>query len=46
MWLSLMDSEMTPDLREIYNQTIEFTAIHAVLLGLRTGAGLSACAAQ
>lgn len=42
IWLLLMDSEMTPDLREVYHKNVEFTAIQAFLLGLRTGAGLSA----
>ncbi|WP_298029829.1 hypothetical protein [uncultured Dysosmobacter sp.] len=41
MWLSLMDSLLTAELREAYNKNLEFTAIHAFLLGLRTGEGLS-----
>ena len=40
MWLSLMDNEMTPELREDYEKCQEFTAINAFLLGLRTGQGL------
>ena len=36
MWLSLMDGDLE------YEKTLEFTAIHAFLLGLRTGAGLEA----
>ncbi|MDO4316444.1 MAG: hypothetical protein Q4C45_11770 [Oscillospiraceae bacterium] len=41
MWLSLMDGELTAELREVYNKNLEFTAIHAFLLGLRTGQGLA-----
>lgn len=41
MWLSLMDGELTAELREVHNKTLEFTAIHAFLLGLRTGQGLA-----
>lgn len=40
MWISLLDDELTPDLREAYRKNREFTAIHAFLLGLRTGRGL------
>ncbi|WP_298029752.1 hypothetical protein [uncultured Dysosmobacter sp.] len=39
-WLSLMDSVMTPDMREKFEKCQEFAAIHAFLLGLRTGQGL------
>lgn len=42
LWLSLMDTGMTADQRKDYEKCREFTAIHAFLLGLRTGAGLSA----
>ena len=42
MWLSLMDGELEYQFREEYEKTLEFTAIHAFLLGLRTGAGLEA----
>lgn len=41
LWLSLLESEMAPDFREVHAKSLEFTAIHAFLLGLRTGAGLS-----
>lgn len=40
MWLSLMDNELAPDQREIYQKNREFTAIQAFLLGLKTGQGL------
>ena len=46
MWLSLLAGELTPDLREDYEKCREFTAIHAFLLGLRTGAGLAGVTAQ
>ena len=42
MWLSSMDSGLLWELREEFGKTLEFTAIHAFLLGLRTGEGLSA----
>nr|WP_325296900.1 hypothetical protein [uncultured Dysosmobacter sp.] len=41
-WFSLMDGEMTSDMREEFEKCQEFTAIHAFLLGLRTGQGLPA----
>ena len=41
-WFSLMDSELDPNGREAYEKNMEFTAIHAFLLGLRTGEGRSA----
>ena len=40
-WLSLMDSELDPHYQEEFEKTLEFTAIHAFLLGLRTGEGLA-----
>ena len=40
-WLSLMDSGLDPNCREEFEKTLEFTAIHAFLLGLRTGERLS-----
>ena len=40
LWLSLMESEIPPDLRDIHAKTLEFTAIQSFLLGLRTGQGL------
>lgn len=41
-WLSLLDSEVTPMGREAAGKAVEFHAVHAFLLGLRTGAGLTA----
>ena len=41
-WFSLLDSELDSNGREAYEKKLEFTAIHAFLLGLRTGEGLSA----
>lgn len=40
MWLDLMQNDLPPYDRECYAKTLEFTAIHAFLLGLRTGRGL------
>lgn len=40
MWLSLLEGEITSDQRRDYEKCREFTAIHAFLLGLRTGRGL------
>jgi len=40
-WLSLMDSGLDPNCQEEFEKTLEFTAIHAFLLGLRTGEGLA-----
>ena len=40
-WLSLMDSGLDPNCREEFEKPLEFTAIHAFLLGLRTGERLS-----
>ena len=37
---SLMEDTLEPDLAVTYKKTQEFTAIHAFLLGLRTGRGL------
>ena len=36
-----MDSGLDPNCREEFEKTLEFTAIHAFLLGLRTGERLS-----
>lgn len=41
MSLSLMETDLDPDLRDNYRQAVEFTAIHAFQLGLRTGRGLA-----
>ena len=38
--LSLLEDYLEPDLMTSYKKTQEFTAIHAFLLGLRTGRGL------
>ena len=40
MHLSLLEDYLEPDLMASYKKTQEFTAIHAFLLGLRTGRGL------
>ena len=40
---SLMEGEPEPQVREEFEKTLEFTAIHAFLLGMRTGAGLAEC---
>ena len=40
MPLSLLDGSMTADMAADYEKAREFTAIHAFLLGLRTGRGL------
>ena len=42
MWLALMDGDLEFQFREEFDKTLEFTAIHAFLLGLRTGGGLAA----
>ena len=39
-YFSLMENTLEPDLAATYKKTQEFTAIHAFLLGLRTGRGL------
>lgn len=41
MHLSLMENELGPHAWDSYEKTLEFTAVHAFLLGLRTGQGLS-----
>lgn len=38
--LDLIHNVLDPHARESYEKTLEFTAIHAFLLGLRTGRGL------
>ena len=38
-----MEGEPEPQFREEFEKTLEFTAIHAFLLGMRTGAGLAEC---
>ena len=40
MHLSLLENCLEPDLVVSYKKIQEFTAIHAFLLGLRTGRGL------
>ena len=37
---SLVENELGPHARDSYDKTLEFTAVHAFLLGLRTGRGL------
>lgn len=38
--LDLVRNVLDPHARECYEKALEFTAIHAFLLGLRTGRGL------
>ena len=40
--LELVENELSPHALESYEKALELTAIQAFLLGLRTGAGLSA----
>ena len=40
-YFSLMENTLEPDLAVTYRKTQEFIAIHAFLLGLRTGEGLA-----
>ena len=40
MPLSLLEGELTAEMTADYEKAREFTAIHAFLLGLRTGRGL------
>lgn len=40
-WLSLMDNGLDPNCREEFEKTLEFTAVHAFLLGMHTGQGLA-----
>lgn len=40
LWFSLLDGELRAAEREDLDRVLEFTAIHAFLLGLRTGRGL------
>ena len=46
MPLSLLEGELTSEMAADYEKAREFTAIHAFLLGLRTGAGLGALIPQ
>ena len=39
LWFSLLDGELRAAEREDLDRVLEFTAVHAFLLGLRTGAG-------
>ena len=41
-----MESDLEYQFREEFDKTLEFTAIHVFLLGLRTGAGLGALIPQ
>ena len=36
----LLEDDIVPDTLNSFNKTQEFTAVHACLLGLRTGRGL------
>lgn len=38
--LSLIENDLEPHLAESHAKVLEFTALHAFLLGLRTGRGL------
>lgn len=38
---SLTENALAPSVRTSYEKTLEFTAVHAFLLGLHTGRGLS-----
>ena len=40
LWFSLLEGELRAEGREDLEKALEFTAIHAFLLGLRTGTGL------
>ena len=40
LWFSLLDGELRAAEREDLDRVLEFTAVYAFLLGLRTGAGL------
>ena len=40
LWFSLLDGELRAAEREDLDRVLEFTAVHAFLLGLRTVAGL------
>ena len=46
LWLSLLEGDLTSEGRGDLDKVLEFTAIHAFLLGLRTGAGLGALTPQ
>ena len=46
LWFSLLDGELRAAEREDLDRVLEFTAIHAFLLGLRTGTGLGALIPQ
>ena len=40
LWFSLLDGELRAAERKDLDRVLEFTAVHAFLLGLRTWAGL------
>ena len=40
LWFSLLDGELRAAERKDLDRVLEFTAVHAFLRGLRTGAGL------
>lgn len=40
LWFSLLDGELRAAEQEDLDRVLEFTAVHAFQLGLRTGAGL------
>ena len=41
LWFSLLEGELRAEGREDLEKALEFTAVHAFLLGVRTGAGLA-----
>lgn len=41
MWFTMMAADLEPRYQEEFEKTLEFTAVHAFLLGLRTGQGLA-----
>ena len=40
-WLSALENDLTSRQREDYEKVLEFYAVHAFLLGVETGRGLS-----
>ena len=40
-WLSALENDLAPHQKEDYEKALEFCAVHAFLLGVETGRGLS-----
>ncbi len=40
-WISALENDLMPCQKEDYEKTLEFYAVHAFLLGVETGRGLS-----